>query len=209
MTITEIADKGRGRYIIYLNDAPAFVLKGSEIRQYKLREGEVLDEDLYLRILEEVLIKRAKSRALYILDGQDKTEKELRERLKKDLYPDEVVDAAVEAAKKGKYLDDTRYASQYIYEKSGKKSRKQIRLFLEGKGIERSVIDAAFENADAENGEKGEDPEADLIGRLIDRRCPDVSGLDPIEEQKLIRFLMGKGFQYEKIRRELERRSKA
>ncbi len=203
MTVTSIEDKGRGRYIIYLNDAPAFILKASEIRDHGLSEGEELLPEVYDRILGEVLVKRAKSRTLHILDGQDKTEQELRDRLKKDLYPEEAIDAAVEAAKKGNYLNDERYASEYIYEKSGKKSRRQIAAFLRGKGIAQDIIDRALSEADEVMEETGNDPESELIERLIRKRCADPSCLDPVEEQKLIRFLISKGFEYHKISRVL------
>ena len=201
MTITAIEDKGRGKRLISLNDSPAFILKISEVSHYGLREGAELTDEVYERLLEEVLIKRAKSRTLHILDSRDKTEKELRDRLEKDLYPQEAIDAAVEAAKSGRFLDDERYASQYIYEKSGKKSERQIRIFLEGKGIGRDIIDRAVDEVRSGFEETKEDPERDLILKLINKRCQEPSALDNVEKQKLIRFLLSKGFEYDKIRK--------
>ncbi len=200
MTISEIAEKDRGRSIIYLNDEPAFVLKNSEVRELCLEEGEELTSEDERKIL-EILTKRAKSRTLHILDKADKTEKELREKLAGDLYPAEAIDAAVEAAKSGNFLNDERYASQYIYAKSGRKSRKQIKIFLENKGIEEHLIEKAFSAFDEETSEEGEDPEDALIKKLIRKRLPEGGEPDPETKQKLIKYLMGRGFEYGKVKR--------
>ena len=200
MTISEIAGKDRGRSLIYLNDEPAFVLKDSEVRKLKLKEGEEIPPETYGKIL-EILNKRAKSRTLHILDRAEKTENELRKRLSEDLYPPEVIEEAVEAAKSGNFLNDERYAAQYIYAKSGKKSKKQIRIFLSQKGIDENVIDAAFSAFEEERAEEGEDPECVLILKLIKKRWPHEEKPDPETEQKLYKYLMGKGFEYGKIRK--------
>ncbi len=82
MIVTAISEWRKGKYLISLNDEPSFVLYKSEIGRFNLKEGEELDQDNYDRIINEVLLKRAKSRTLHILDRNDKTEKELRDKLK-------------------------------------------------------------------------------------------------------------------------------
>ena len=187
MIITSISEWRKGKYLISLNDEPAFVLYRSEIRRFNLKEGEELDQAIYERIVNEVLLKRAKSRTLHILDRYDKTEKELRDKLKEGMYPAEVIDAAVDAAKRGKYLDDLRYAVQYIYEKSYR--------------VSKECIEKALMKNTEDNEENGSDPESALILRLIKKRCPEPDEIDQESEQKLYRYLTGKGFEFGRIKR--------
>ncbi len=111
--------------------------------------------------------------------------------------------AAVESAKKGKYLDDRRYALQYIYEKSSRKSRRMIEADLTNKGIAKEDIEEAFARNMEDNEENGSDPESDLIMKLIKKRCPEPDGIDMESEQKLYRYLTGKGFEFGRIRKVL------
>ncbi len=201
MIITSISEWRKGKYLISLNDEPAFVLYRSEVRRFYLKEGEELDQDIYERIVNEVLIKRAKSRTLHILDRYDKTEKELRDKLKEGMYPEEVIDTAVDAAKCGKYLDDMRYAVQYIYEKSSRKSRRMIEADLINKGVSKECIDEAFLRNTEDNEENGSDPETGLILKLIKKRCPEPGEIDQESEKKLFRYLTGKGFEFGKIKK--------
>ena len=195
MIITAIETWRKGKYLISLNDEPAFVLYSAEVKKYGLKEGEELGDAVWETILEETLIKRAKTRTLHLLDKMDRTEKQLREKLRENMYPEEAIDAAVEAAKRGNYLNDARYASQYAYEKSRQKSRKMIEMELISKGIDRRLVaDALQELGDSDTG---------VIMKLIEKKCPDPSELDFQKEQKLIRFLLGKGFSMSDIRREI------
>ena len=203
MVITGIAEWHKGKYLISLNDEPAFALYGKEIGEYGLKEGAELSDEEYRRILDDVLIKRTKSRTLHILDKNDKTEKELRDKLKEGMYPEEAIDAGVEAAKRGRFLDDKRYACQYVYEKSRTKSRRMIEAELKRKGISEDLISSAFSDMDEEEGM--EDREEALVLKLIKKRLPDPGALDNASKEKLYRYLTGKGFEFEKCRRVLDR----
>lgn len=200
MTITGIEPYRKGKYLIYLNDEAAFVLYAAELKRYGLKNDLEMTDELYRSILDETLIKRAKSRTLHILDRQDKTEKQLRMKLKEGLYPEEAIDAAVEAAKRGNYLDDGRYARQYILEKSRVRSRRQIEAELMGKGIHKEIIAEAME-------EMGESVTSDqvLIEKIIFKKCSEPKAMDHSATQKLLRYLTGKGFDIYDIRTVLER----
>ncbi|MCR5527225.1 MAG: recombination regulator RecX [Lachnospiraceae bacterium] len=200
MNITAIEPYRKGKVLIYLNDEPSFVLYISDVKQYQLTEGMEFEEDLYKRILTEVLFKRAKTRTLHLLDKQDRTEKQLRFKLKENMYPPEAIDEAVEAAKRGHYLDDERYARIYIREKSRVKSRRVIEEELKAKGIAKDIIVTAMEDQD-----EGEDSDIILIEKLIKKKCHDISELDYAGTQKLMRYLSGKGFDIYDIRTVLER----
>ena len=70
-------------------------------------------------------LNRAKRRALHILERSDRTEQELRDKLAKNYLP-EVVDAAVEYVKSYHYIDDHRYAVNYLNSRGKVRSSRQV-----------------------------------------------------------------------------------
>ena len=197
MTVTGIEPypKGKGRVSIYLNDKFAFVLYKGELSQYGLEIGNTVDDELYEKILSETLILRAKKRGMNLLLKNDRTEADVRGKLSEGGYPPEAVDAAIEYLKSFRYLDDMRYACEYIRCKSETTSRKMIVKKLSDKGIDRDTVEAAFNSFEEESDTSTQDSERELIRRLIVRRCPQgVGELDYNGRQKLYAYLYGKGF---------------
>ena len=62
-----------------------------------IREGGSIPEKVYEEIMQEILPKRAKLRCMNILKSADKTEWQLRTRLRQGGYPKKVEDIAIEA----------------------------------------------------------------------------------------------------------------
>ncbi len=205
MIITEISPWKKGRQLIVIDHENAFALYDSEVRKYSLKEGEEIDSVKYADILENVLIKRAKSRTLHLLDRFDKTEKELRDKLKEDMYPEEAIDAAVEAAKKGRFLDDRRFTAQYIHDKSARHSIKRIEMDLRRKGIDREVLSEALREFEEDQIENGEDRQQELIDKLIKKKLGSLRELTPETEAGIYRYLTGRGFEYGAVKKSLER----
>lgn len=97
-----------------------------ELSRYGIREDAEVSEELYERILKEVLLKRAQARSLYILKSMDKTEAQMRQKLKEGTYPEEVIEEVIGWLYGFHYLDDRRYAENYVFQKKSSKSRKQL-----------------------------------------------------------------------------------
>ena len=140
-------------------------------------------------------IKRARKRAMNLLMKMDRTEADVRSRLERDGYSVEAVDDSVAFLKEHKYLDDMRYACEYIRFKSQSMSRRQIEMKLARKGVDNDIIRQAYDGYEDYNGVAPEQAQHDLIRKLIYKRCPDgVSSLDYTARQKLFAYLYGKGF---------------
>ncbi len=138
--------------------------------------------------------KKAKHRALYLLERMDRTEYELRQKLKQD-YEADVVDEAIEYVKQYHYIDDERYARNYIVSKSQVKSRRQIEQeLLLKKGISKDIILDAFSQADVQD-------ELFLIRRWMEKKKLNPETANREELQKFYLFMMRRGFQSEDIRK--------
>ena len=202
MTLTGIRPlpKGRGRNAIYLNDEFAFVLYKGELATYGLEEGMTVDDVMYRRIMEETVLPRARKRGMNLLKTMDRTEADVRRKLSEGGYPSEAVDDAVEYLRSYHYIDDDRYASEYIRCKSASMSRRQITAKLVEKGVSKDIIERSFAAYDEENGTDSDEAELELIRKLITKRCPGgTEDLDYNERQKLYSYLYGKGFSVGKI----------
>ena len=133
--VTKIEELSGRRRLVYINGEQAFALYSTEVRRYGIAEGKVLASEDLEQLRTELLDKRAVKRAMYLLQAKDYTEKELTEKLQKDFYPQESVEGALAYVRHFGYLSDERFAQMYVQFKGQKKSRKQIELFLQKKGI--------------------------------------------------------------------------
>jgi len=184
--VTEIKKLTKGKYEVSLEGGEPLVLYGREINAYGIKEQSTITESVYRRIMEEVLNKRATKRAMHLMERQDRTEANLREKLCENHYPTESIDVAVDYLKRFHYLDDRRFAENYISFHQEKESRRIIRQKLLQKGVPSGIAEEALE-------EFYEADEEALILELLRKRGYG-SDADSKEKQKMYAFLMRKGF---------------
>lgn len=200
MTITSIVpyEKGKNRVAVYLNDEFAFVLYKGELSKYDLKENMVLDDATYQRIKDDILYKRARLRGMNLLKTMDRTELDMRHRLSDGGYPEDVVDDAIEYLKSYHYIDDNRYASEYIRFKMSSLSRKEISRKLREKGVPDAIIESAFYEQD-DSCDDSYSSERETCGRLMLKKCSNPSALEYEDRMKLFAYLYRKGFSMETI----------
>lgn len=80
MYIERIEQLEKGRRRLVFETGERLVLYKGEIRSYDLSEGQDIPETLYQELLCDVLGKRATKRAMHLLEKQDRTEYQLREK---------------------------------------------------------------------------------------------------------------------------------
>lgn len=141
-------------------------------------------------------LKRAKHRALYLLERCDQTEQELRTKLSRNYEP-EIVEEAIRYVKQYGYIDDKRYAVNYLKSRCQIKSRRQVEQeLLYKRGISREVLAEACEEIEPQN-------ECLLIRRWMEKKHFSPETATREEQRRFYQFLMRRGFQSEDILREL------
>ncbi|MCM1025271.1 MAG: recombination regulator RecX [Roseburia sp.] len=200
MRITETEELSKSRSRVWIDGEPAFVLYKGELRAYHINAGEEIAEEDYRTILEEVLPKRAKLRAMNLLTKREYTEKQLYDKLKSGGYPEEVIRTALDYVASFRYTDDLRYAVSYISDHETSRSRRRIEQDLLGKGIGRQTLEQAFDEWEARGGSQDEQA---MIRALLRKRNYDPDTADFQERQKTYAFLMRKGFSGEAVGRAL------
>ena len=154
--VTKIQSLDGKRSKVFLEEEFAFVLYKGELRQYKIQEQQPLPEKDYEERIKEVLPKRAKKRALYLLQKRSYTEKKLREKLREGHYPAEIVEQTIEYVKSYHYIDDYSYALEYISYRKEKVSRRILEEKLKEKGIQAQILQQAMEEVYSSKKEEEE-----------------------------------------------------
>ena len=119
---------------------------------------------------------RAKKRVLHLLERSQKSEKQLRDKLKEGGYEMDVIDEAIEYAKSYHYIDDERFARDFVRLSCHNKSRIRLKQDLSQKGIDKDLIDIAIE-------EEYDVDEVDLLKNILRKRHFDPES-DYAEKQK-------------------------
>ena len=199
MLVTQVTELSKSRSKVYIDQKFAFVLYKGELRLYHIKEGEPLKEEDYRAIMEEVLPKRAKLRAMNLLQGREYTTSQLRTKLQQGFYPPKIIEQAIDYVAGFHYIDDLRYAVDYITYHEDSRSRRRIEQDLQSKGILAATIEEAWQ-VWRENG--GKQDEQAMIRELLYKKHYDTEGeTDWKERQKIYAFLARKGFSAEAIRK--------
>jgi len=207
MKITKLEDFKNNRIKVFLNDEFAFVLYKRELKKLPLLSNEKikLDEEIsdesVKNILKEVILKRAKLRSMNILLKQDRTERQLRDKLKEGLYTSDIIDETISYLKGYHYIDDERYARSYAEYRLCTKGRKALENELLLKGISRDVVRDVLDELYSDS----EVDEYSIIRELARKKLhlsmsDDLpSALPEKDRNKLYRYLLSKGFTFDKV----------
>ena len=193
MFIDSIEKAGKYRYKIKAENI-VFYAYLSDIRKYAIKESTELPDELYENFINETMVPRARKKALDILSRADCSESDLRKKLLVKNYQSEVIEDAIEYVKKFNYLNDERYAENYINYKSNSKSLRQIKMELLSKGIDSDIIER-FITDDRSDKE--------ALQNLIKKKIKSFVEVDNDKINKLYSYLYRKGFSAELISSEL------
>ena len=74
MTVTKVEELTKAKYRVELDGEFAFVLYKKELSRFGIEEDEELPEETYQKIRKDVILKRAKLRAMHLLTDMARTE---------------------------------------------------------------------------------------------------------------------------------------
>lgn len=135
----------------------------------------------------------AKKKAMRLLEYQDRTEKQLRDKLKEQDFSEEDIVEAITYVKSYHYLDDARYAAHFVSSRREEKSRYEIREELKKRGVSEDLISAALT---ANPPEEQATVKTQFLKKYGQK---DLS--DPKIYEKAFRYFGTRGFSYEEIKK--------
>lgn len=201
MTVTQIVEHTKSRSKIYIDQQFAFVLYKGELRRYHIYEGKEIDMQDYDALMHEILPRRAKLRCMNLLKSREYTRYQLKEKLRQGLYPEKVMEEALDYVASFRYIDDDRYALDFIRCSSERKSRRRIEADLARRGVDRDTVSRAWNRWATEGNVLDEERQ---IVKLLEKRHFQAELADRKQQRNTYAFLARKGFSPESIRRAMK-----
>jgi len=194
-TITQIVvqQKRKNRCSIYLDDEFGFGLHQDVVFQFGLKKGDSLTENQVEEILYSEEKKKAKERAINFLSYRDRSEKEMRTKLKQVGFEEKIIDLVVEDLKRLKLIDDEKFALTFARNKLITRPMGEylIKQELVQKGISKDLIEQTIE----EIYEKKD--QLNIALELAHKRKKLVTNLDELKAKKRVSdFLLRRGFNW-------------
>lgn len=195
----ESIEKYKGRTLkLTLLDAELAFINADTVSKFSISAGDTFDEEEWKEILHADEYRRARERALYLLDYRDHSYVELCKKLMKNYGEDICYEVADNLAESG-LIDDARYAEALARRQCEVKlfGSYKARLYLREKGIPAALINEALEPY--------EETAAERAAELISRRY--MKYFDPDDRalmQKLKNALARQGYSYSQIKDAIE-----
>ena len=155
--------------------------------------------------------ERARDFAVRYLGYAPRTRKQLRDKLADKQFSDEAIAAVMSLLTEKGYLDDIAFAQNYISHKTriNNYGKRRIVVDLMQKGIGKEDIQAAYSailERDGEDAKKDDETAAArrALDKRLGRRDIDEIKSDPKELQRLMAYLMRRGFSYDIVKKALQ-----
>ncbi len=158
-----------------------------EQSQTDLFEDDSLREEEY---------RAALAKAYRLLGVRNRSEKELRDALARVKYKSEAIEAVLEKCREQRFIDDAKFAQQFVQSRLRNRpmGRERLKLELRNKGIGDAIIAATLDEALA--------PEdtLSLANQLAEKQRKRLASLPAAKaQQRLADFLRRRGFDWETI----------
>ncbi|MCC2629007.1 MAG: regulatory protein RecX [Thermomicrobiales bacterium] len=188
------------RIAVDLNGSFAFALPATLVADERIDVGEMLDGDRVSSLLAADEASRATEAALVFLGYRPRSEKEVRDRLRRGGYEQDAIEHAIARLHEWRYLDDADFARRWVENRTAHRprGRRLLQQELRHKGIDGEIARDAID--DAELDETGA---AEALAR---RRLPSYAGDEPAAiRRRLGAYLARRGYGYDVIRVALDR----
>ncbi|MDL1892205.1 hypothetical protein FBQ87_04850 [Sphingobacteriales bacterium CHB3] len=200
MRITKIESqkKNPSRKNLFVDDGFLIGVSAETLLRFGIRTGDEIGEDKLkaLRAAEE--LQGAKSVALRFLSRRQRTEKEIRDKLREKEFAEEEIQQTIENLRELGFLNDAEFARSYIRHQmavrpKGTLALKQNLLLL---GVKREIIDAALDETFKETSQ--EEAALDAARKFLRKSRKPTD--DPRKTRlKLAAFLGRRGFTWDVV----------
>lgn len=144
----EFQKKNAKRISVFIDDKFAFGLHQDVLLQHSLHSGMELDEQQIKALLEADALLRAKEAAITYLGHRARSEQEVRTKLKRKGFDEEIIATVVKRLHELSYLNDESFAQNYVRSRFKVKGYgpQRIRSELRRLGIPDALISQTIED---------------------------------------------------------------
>lgn len=187
ITALEVQKKNPNRVNIYLDGEFAFGL--ARITAAWLKIGDVLTDEKITQLQNEDAREKALQQALLFLSYRARSEKEIRQNLKKHEYPEDAIEYTMTRLRENRLANDPEFAQAWVENRNTfrPRSRRALTMELRQKGLDEETVKNAVANVDEEA----------LAYESAQKRAPRLARLEWSEfRKKLSEYLARRGFPY-------------
>ena len=196
ITKIEVGKRNKERVNIYIDEEYAFSISAELIYKENIKVKDKIDVDSLKKLADEDNYIKCKNTALKTIERTYKSEKELSQKLALKGYDDHIINRTINFMKEYNLLNDNNYATMYVKDKSRNIGKKKIKYSLLQKGIDEEIIESELEKINNDEVKAIVYEMALKKYKVFSKRENDNYKLT----QKLYRFLMGKGYDYDLIK---------
>ncbi len=180
----------RGLAMLTLSNGEVLSMPRAMLKERPYRAGTPFDRDAFDSLMRERAYSFAMEKAVSLLAMRPRTEKELREALARNAYPEHVIERVLSRMHEAGYINDSAFAEQWTASRIGKgMGTQRIRMELRRKGIDSSEIDLALASIDEDDRFAGALKAA--------RKAASGKNLAEIKDrQKILAALARRGYDY-------------
>ena len=175
---------------LFFDEEKYCLLYYNEVRRLGFHEKDEVGQQEFEE-LNKLLLHRAKLKAMSLLKYQDRTRKELKDRLMRAEFPEFITEGAIAYVESFGYINDEEYVRRYMEYKAGTKSRIQIKMDLRKKGIGTEILERIFDEYEYE--------EDDVLEEQVQKRIRQKGSVTKENFQKYYGYFARKGFNSVKI----------
>lgn len=152
ITKIEAQKKNDERVNIYIDEEFAFGLSLELVYSHSLKKGMEVDPDFLNDVVLAEEQIRANNVALRFLGYRQRAEKEIRDRLYKDDFDEDIIENTLDYLRRNQLLNDLEFAKSFMKDKINLSNHgpQKIRYELYQKGIDKEIIDQVLEMDDSE-----------------------------------------------------------
>lgn len=199
MRIISLAKKNENDVSIIFDTGERLILSYELVLKKGLRRDIVIDEDLYHLLIDENRKYFVKIKASRLLARRIHSKNELKLKLRKSGYEQRHIEQVITEFSELNYLDDKKFAEQFIEEKKKLKrwGNNKIKAELIKRGVHQHIIAEVLGAASPDNEDYNNAFSlAEKKLRLIQKRESDEKKIS----SKIFNYLYSKGFEYDMIR---------
>jgi regulatory protein len=204
VTRIEVQKRNPRRRSVFIDGEFAFGLDEEVLCKFGLKKGESLTGQQVEKITEEERKKEAKDVALRFLSFRRRTEKQVREKLKKKEFDERTIISTIDKLKEFDLINDFEFATSWVRDRLAFKPRgkRLLKQELWKKGIRKDIIDQVTEELCQD-----EDKSALELLKKIQKR---YKNLEPrVARRRMYSLLLRRGFSYETTQKALSQMNRS
>ena len=187
ITKLEVQKNDKNRVNLYVDDEFYSGIPAELVYLEHLKTGLEIDEKDLKKIIFENEKSKAMSRVTKYIGSSLKTQKQIRDYLRKKEYSDDTIEFVMSKLAEYNYIDDKKYAQAYVLTYGKKYGKLKLISQLKIKGVSEEIIECVLEDNKVDSIES-------VASKYLKNKVMSYE-----VSQKLFRFLYSRGYEFDEI----------